>query len=303
MLGCVVSAGLCVVAETAQAEQVQPVGRAVDFTGSWQFALVNTTGEDAPQPGEHDPAWRDTRLPHDWSIGLDPVEGPHTGAGTGFLPGGLGWYRKAFTLPSRLAGKKVSIEFDGVYMDSEVYLNGVLLGRHPYGYTGFAYDLGARTDGTNVLAVKVRNQVPSSRWYSGSGIYRNVRLIVTEPTHVARHGVQVTTPDLANTVKSGYATMRVTTTAVSGTSTPAEIVSTVKDPRGRIVGRGATRTALTTEPSSAATDIRIAKPLLWSVDRPDLYTVDTEIRVHGRVVDSVSTRTGIRYFAFDPDNG
>ncbi|WP_330276108.1 DUF4982 domain-containing protein [Lentzea sp. NBC_00516] len=304
MLGFVVVAGLCAAHPVAQAEQVRPAGRSVDFTGGWQFALVNTTGEDAPQPGELDPAWRDTRLPHDWSIGLDPVEGPHTGAGTGFLPGGLGWYRKAFTLPSRLAGKKLSIEFDGVYMDSEVYLNGVLLGRHPYGYTGFAYDLDARTDGSpNVLAVKVRNQVPSSRWYSGSGIYRDVRLVVTEPAHVTRHGVQVTTPELATTIKSGFATMRVATTAVSESATEAEIVSTVRDPRGRIVGRGTTRAALAATPSTATTDIRIAGPALWSVDRPNLYTVDSEVRVRGRVVDTVSTRTGIRYFAFDPDNG
>ncbi len=289
----------------ARASHVVPAGRTVDFTGAWQFALVNTTGEDAPQPGEHDASWRDTRLPHDWSIELDPVQGPHTGAGTGFLPGGLGWYRKNFTLPPSLAGKKLSIEFDGVYMDSEVYLNGKLLGRHPYGYTGFAYELDARTDGTpNVLAVKVRNQVPSSRWYSGSGIYRDVRLVVTEPAHVTRHGVQVTTPDLETTIKSGYATMRVATTAVSENGgTAAEIVSTVKDPRGRIVGRGTARAALTAEPSTATADIRIAKPALWSVDRPNLYTVDTEIRVGGKVVDTVSTRTGIRYFAFDPDNG
>lgn len=304
VVACLAAAGLCTVQETARAEQVRPVDRSVDFTGGWRFTLVNTTGEDAPQPGEHDPAWRDTRLPHDWSIGLDPVEGPHTGAGTGFLPGGLGWYRKVFTVPPRLANKKVSIEFDGVYMDSEVYLNGVLLGRHPYGYTGFAYDLDVRTDGSpNVLAVKVRNQVPSSRWYSGSGIYRDVRLVVTEPAHVTRHGVQVTTPDLANTIKSGFATMRVATTAVGASSTPAEIVSTVKDPRGRIVGRATTHTALASEPSTVATDIKIAKPLLWSVDQPNLYTVDSEVRVRGKVVDTVSTRTGIRYFAFDPNNG
>ncbi len=302
MLGCVVVAGLCTAQAAVWAEQVRPAGRTVDFTGSWQFALVNTTGEDAPQPGEHDPAWRDTRLPHDWSIGLDPVQSPHTNAGTGFLPGGLGWYRKTFTLPRSMAGKKVSIEFDGVYMDSEVYLNGVLLGRHPYGYTGFAYDLNAHVDGTpNVLAVKVRNQVPSSRWYSGSGIYRDVRLVVTEQTRVTRHGVQVTTPDLANTIKSGFATMRVATTAVGDGQ--AEIVSTVRDPRGRIVGRGTTRAALGTTPSTATTDIRIARPSLWSVDRPQLYTVDSEIRVGGKVVDTVSTRTGIRYFGFDPDNG
>ncbi|MEU5259797.1 glycoside hydrolase family 2 TIM barrel-domain containing protein [Amycolatopsis sp. NPDC021455] len=285
---------------------MQSTGRVVDFTDAWKFLLVNRTGADAPQPGANDPAWRDARLPHDWSIGIDPAQGPNTAAATGFLPGGLGWYRKTFTLPSSMAGKKVSIEFDGVYMDSEVYLNGTLLGRHRYGYTGFAFDLSPRahTDGTpDVLAVKVRNQTPSSRWYSGSGIYRNVRLVVTEPTRVTRQGVQVTTPDLARTIKSGYATMRVATTAVSDGGAQAEILSTVKDARGQVVGTGTVRAALTAQPSTAVAEVRIDRPILWTVDQPHLYTVDTEVRVNGKTVDAVSTRTGVRYFAFDPNNG
>ncbi|KJK33514.1 beta-galactosidase, partial [Lentzea aerocolonigenes] len=182
-----------------------------------------------------------------------------------------------------------------------------LLGRHPYGYTGFAFDLGQRahTDGTpNVLVVKVRNQIPSSRWYSGSGIYRDVRLVVTEPAHVTRHGVQVTTPDLANTIKSGYATLRVAATAVSEQGdAQAEVVSTVKDANGQIVGTGTARAALAAQPRTASVDVRVDRPALWSVDRPYLYTVDTEVRVGGKVVDTVSTRTGVRYFSFDPNNG
>ena len=304
-----VTAGLCGAQGTAQAavERVEQTGRTVDFTGSWKFVLANTTGADAPQPDADSPAWRDTRLPHDWSIGLNPVQGANTNSGTGFLPGGLGWYRKTFTVPPSMAGKKVSIEFDGVYMDSEVYLNGALLGRHAYGYTGFAYDLTSRllTGGApNVLAVKVRNEVPSSRWYSGSGVYRDVRLVVTEPAHVTRHGVQVSTPDLANTIRSGYATMRVATTAVSEQSAAqADIVSTVKDANGQVVGTGTARAALAAQPRTATVDVRVNRPMLWSVERPHLYTVTTEVRIGGQVVDAVSTRTGVRYFAFHPDNG
>jgi beta-galactosidase len=294
-------------AQAAPAVQVAAAGRTVDFTESWKFLLANTTGAEAPQPDASNPAWRDVRLPHDWSIGLNPVQGANTNSGTGFLPGGLGWYRKTFTLPPSMAGKKVSIEFDGVYMDSEVYLNDTLLGRHPYGYTGFAFDLGQRahTDGTpNVLVVKVRNKIPSSRWYSGSGIYRDVRLVVTEQAHVTRHGVQVTTPDLANTVKSGYATLRVAATAVSEQGdAQADVVSTVKDANGQVVGTGTARAALTAQPRTATVDVRVDRPALWSVDRPNLYTVDTEVRVAGKVVDTVSTRTGVRYFSFDPNNG
>ncbi|WHT16426.1 glycoside hydrolase family 2 TIM barrel-domain containing protein [Crossiella sp. CA-258035] len=310
LLGCGMLAGLLsapAVAEPAAAEQIKPAGRTVDFTGGWQFSLVNTTGAEAPQPGAGDPSWRNVRLPHDWSIGLNPVQNAHTTAGTAFLPGGLGWYRKTFTLPPTVAGKKVAVEFDGVYMDAEVYLNGKLIGRHPYGYTGFALDLTphAHTNGTpDLLSVRARNQIPSSRWYSGSGIYRDVRLTVTDPVHITRHGVTVTTPDLANTIGSGFATMRVQTSAVSENSpAQAEIVATVKDATGKVVGQGTTRAELAAQPRTASTDVRIEQPVLWSAERPHLYTVDTEVRVGGKTVDTVSTRTGIRYFAFHPDNG
>ncbi len=158
-------------------------------------------GTAAPMPA-HDPAYddsarREVAVPHDWSIELTPTTDHGTSGGTGFLPGGLGWYRTTFTLPRALEAKRISVEFDGVYMDSSVYCNGRLLGEHPYGYTGFALDLTevAHTDGAtpNVLAVKVRNRLPSSRWYSGSGIYRHARLVVTDPVHVARWGTYITT--------------------------------------------------------------------------------------------------------------
>jgi beta-galactosidase len=150
--------------------------RSVDLDNDWRFALVNPTGITDPTgafAGAQDPAfddstWRVVDLPHDWSIELDPTSGPGTGtnAGTGFLQGGLGWYRKTFTLAPSLAGKRLSVEFDGVYMDSSVYFNGQLVGSHPYGYTGFSVDLTplARTDGTspNVLAVRCRTRFPAA---------------------------------------------------------------------------------------------------------------------------------------------
>ncbi|MFD8496714.1 glycoside hydrolase family 2 TIM barrel-domain containing protein [Amycolatopsis sp. NPDC059657] len=290
------------------AEAVSSASREVDFTQGWNFSLVNTTGADAPQPGTADPSWREVRLPHDWSIGLDPLASPATNAGTAFLPGGLGWYRKAFRLPRAMAGKQVSIEFDGVYMDSEVYLNGRLLGAHAYGYTGFSLDLTpfAHTDGTaDVLTVKVRNQVPSSRWYSGSGIYRAVRLVVTDPVHLTRHGIAVTTPDLANTVKAGFANVHVDATAVTthGGTQQAQVVSTVRDAGGRVVGSGSAQLALTSAPGTGGMDIRVPAPNLWSTDRPYLYTVDTELLVAGKRVDLTTTPLGIRWFVFDPAEG
>ncbi|HKE17096.1 MAG TPA: hypothetical protein VKB80_19615, partial [Kofleriaceae bacterium] len=225
----------------------------IDFTRGWKFALANPDGIDVPPafagahlPGYDDSGWRTLDVPHDWSIELDPVAGPGTTAGTGFLRGGLGFYRKTFSLPRSAAGAVVSLEFDGVYMNSEVYLNGELLGTHPYGYTGFAYDISAavHTDGTpDVVAVKVQNRLPSSRWYSGSGIYRNVRLVVTEPIHVARAGTTVTTPDVASTIGQGYADVHVATdivnAATDGTDGPddatVEVKHGIRDAHGHIV--------------------------------------------------------------------
>src|ERR1700722_5102992 len=131
-------------------------------------------------PDRHGPSRRQVLrgagAPHDWSIELAPVDNASTSSATGFLPGGLAWYRKHFTLPKSLAGQQISVEFDGVYRNSDVYLNGQLLGNHPYAYTGFSYDITglAHTDGVtpNVIAVQAMNQLPSSRWYSGSGIFR-----------------------------------------------------------------------------------------------------------------------------------
>ncbi|MDN3353781.1 glycoside hydrolase family 2 TIM barrel-domain containing protein [Actinomadura sp. DC4] len=287
------------------APQARNEARSLDFDDGWRFALVNPAGITDPtgayahaaDPGYDDSAWRRVDLPHDWSIELDPTQADGTDSGTGYLPGGLGWYRKTFTLPSRMAGRQISAEFDGVYMDSVVYLNGRQVGAHPYGYTGFAVDLaGAHTDGTpNVLAVKVQNQLPSSRWYSGSGIYRDVHLVVTDKIHVQRHGVSVTTPDLARTVEDGYANVHVRTD-VSGA---AQVVSTVKDPRGRTVG---TNTAGTGD-GTATADVRVRHPALWDTGHPNLYTLRTDVVVQGRTVDTVTTTFGIRWSAFTPQGG
>jgi beta-galactosidase len=292
-------------------------GRTSDFDAGWKFALVNKTGitdptgayANAAEPAYDDSSWRALDLPHDWSIELDPTDAAGTSSGTGFLQGGLGWYRKDFTLPRSLAGKRISVEFDGVYMDSSVYLNGKLLANHPYGYTGFPVDLTglAHTDGKtrDVLAVRVRNQLPSSRWYSGSGIYRNVHLVVTDPVHLSRHGVVATTPDLERTYPAGYGDLRVATSAVdeSGAGATAKIISTVLDTNGRAVAAGAANLALAAEAKTATTDIRVPRPKLWSITNPYLYTLRTDVVVNGRTVDSTSTSVGMRWTKLDPRQG
>ncbi|MFI6876791.1 glycoside hydrolase family 2 TIM barrel-domain containing protein [Streptomyces sp. NPDC050400] len=302
------------------ADRAGSTGRhTVPLTDGWRFALVSPDGitdptgayADAEQPGYDDGDWRRVAVPHDWSIEQTPTPEHNTTSGTGFLPGGLGWYRTTFTVPSAYAGKRISVEFDGVYMDANVYLNGELVGNHPYGYTGFALDVTdlVHSDGrtADVLAVEVRNRLPSSRWYSGSGIHRNVRLVVTEPVHVERWGTFVTTPDLAATLDRGYATVDVRTAVVnaSGAARDVTVVSTVRDPKGRRVAR--TESVLTgvgAEPKTAHDQLTIHKPQLWSVETPGhRYTLVTDLRVDGRTVDTYRTRFGIRHAAFDPDTG
>jgi beta-galactosidase len=300
-------------AGVASAHDAGARARSADFGQAWKFALVNPAGITDPtgayaraaEPGYDDSNWRTVNVPHDWSIELNPTATGGTNSGTGFLQGGLGWYRKTFTLPRSAAGKRVSVEFDGVYMDSVIYVNGRQVANHPYGYTGFAVDLTglAATDGRTptVVAVQVRNQLPSSRWYSGSGIYRTVHLVVTEADHVVRHGVFVTTPDLASTLTGGFATVRARTTVVGSGS--ATVVSTVEDARGAVVASRRSAVSLGTEPTTASTDLRLDRPVLWSMTNPYLYTLRTELVHGGRVVDTTRTRFGVRWFAFDPAGG
>jgi beta-galactosidase len=274
------------------------------FDTGWKFALVNKTDitdpmgayANAASPSYDDSSWRSIDVPHDWSIELDPVTGTGTGttSGTGFYQGGLGWYRKTFTLPASAAGKRLAVDFDGVYMDSVVYFNGVQVGAHPYGYTGFEVDLpNPKTDGSpNVLAVQVRHKQPSSRWYSGSGIYRHVHLLVQDPVHITRHGVFVTTPNLETTYPQGFATVHVATSIANPANQDVGISQTIKDAAGTVVA--ATQTGA---------DLRIDSPHLWSTDDPYLYTLTTELRVGGNVVDSVTTKFGARWFRIDPNEG
>ncbi len=169
---------------------------ALDFDFNWRFSKGNFAT--AMMPGFDDSDWRTVNVPHDWSI-----EGPFSadyGSGNGFAPGGIGWYRKHFKLDAADQGKRVVVEFDGVYHNSEVWINGQFVGRRPYGYSSFHYDLTRHVrfgDGENVIAVRVDHTTfADSRWYTGSGIYRHVRLCTTDQLHIAPWGIYVTTPEV-----------------------------------------------------------------------------------------------------------
>ena len=158
----------------------------IDLNNNWQFSM----GEDSSQ-------WNPVTLPHDWSIAL-PYSKENTASSTGFLPGGIGWYKRTFTIPANEKDRHVSIEFDGIYNNSTVWLNGQKLGERPSGYSSFSYDLTGKLifgQNENILVVKVdHSHYADSRWYTGSGIYRNVRLIKTSASYIPQWGIQVTTP-------------------------------------------------------------------------------------------------------------
>jgi len=269
----------------------------------WTF----TTGEPvgAEQQAFDDSAWRSVDLPHDWSI-----EGPYdeqaaTSGRGGYLPTGVGWYRRSFDLPDGGADRHFAIEFDGVYQNSDVWINGQHLGHRPYGYVSFHYDLTPHlVEGDNVVAVRVDNsRQPNSRWYSGSGIYRHVWLTVTDPLHVAPWGTFVTTPE----VDSARAMVDVRTRLVNdGPSTRrGELLSVVLDADGAEVERTVAPFTLTAgESRTLAQQLSVEAPALWSLDSPVLYTLRTTVLDPGaRVADETDTPFGIRHIAYDADRG
>ena len=269
----------------------------------WRFHLGDPSGAEAP--AFVDAGWRRVDLPHDWSIEGRPDTANRTGGGGGYFPAGIGWYRKTFAAPAGWRGKRVSVEFDGVYMDATVYLNGRKLATHPNGYTSFALDLTPylAVGGPNVLAVRVDNSAqPNSRWYTGSGIYRHVRLVVTEPTHVAHWGVFVTTPQVADSAARVRVRTRVSNAAGAGVN--VTVRTALLGPTGAVVGEARSDVAAPADSAAEVTqDVRVAHPALWSPDTPRLYRAVTRVVQGGRVVDEVVTPFGVRSIAWSAERG
>jgi beta-galactosidase len=269
----------------------------------WKFSLGDPSGAEALSFS--DATWRTVQLPHDWSIETAPDKNNPSGAGGGFFANGVAWYRKAFDAPPDWKGKHVTIEFDGIYRNATIYLNGQKIGAEPYGYTSFELDLTPSLNlaGRNVLAVRVDNSAqPNSRWYSGSGIYRHVRVVVTNPIHVAHWGVFVTTPE----VSEASAKVRVRTTIQMPSATAAKLAlrTDLVNSIGNIVGAAESPIEGTPAIDKELTqEVAVPNPALWSPSSPTLYRAVTRVMSNGQPIDQVTTTFGIRSLTWSAEKG
>ena len=301
--------------------------RRTDFNADWVFRLCDDTA--AIHPDYEDADWRKLNLPHDWAIEGDFSQDNPSGTGGGALPGGIGWYRKTFKIDKADEGKRIRIDFDGVYMNSTVYINGHKLGSRPYGYISFSYDLTpfVKWGMENVIAVRVDNaEQPNSRWYSGCGIYRNVWLTKLNPIHIAQWGTYVTAED----VSKNSARLMIRTTLQQEIPVPmqdsvkqangtyavfdwemiplAEVVlhSRLIDTDGNLVGEVASELQIKNDSTNEVEQELVLKnPNLWSVDTPYLYKVESLLKDKntGKILDVYHTPYGIRTFRFDAQKG
>lgn len=268
----------------------------------WRFTLGDPAG--AERPGFDDRSWRRLDLPHDWSIEGTPREDAAGGGRVGYFPSGLGWYRKAFRLPAGPTGRTAWLEFDGIYMNSDVWINGVHLGRRPFGYISLKYDITRHlVPGVNLVAVRVDNSAqPNSRWYTGSGIYRHVWMTLVDPLHVGHWGTFVSTPR----ADSAGAEVAVATRVENASEAPRRglLRSVVLDSAGREVARTESFILVPAGQSLAVEQrLTVAAPRLWSVESPHLYTLRSEVHTRLRPTDQTTTTFGIRRIAYHKDRG
>lgn len=308
------------------------------FDSDWRFHLGGALS--AEKPTFDDSKWHAIDLPHDWSIENIPgTDSPFnrdalSQVNGGFTTGGTGWYRKSFVIPEAQNTKRIVIQFDGVYMNPEIWINGVSLGSHPYGYTSFWYDI---TDHiqfgkSNVLAVKVRNEGENSRWYSGSGIYRHVWLKFLEPVHLAQWGTTITTPEIpmpkkpqtemniphgdsmwplksklyTHEINAGSAKVHIKTKVnnQSDSALKVKVITRILNAKGEESGKAESmQTIEKIGLSEFVQDVTVSKPELWSTESPTLYTAINEAYSADKLVDRIETKFGIRTVQFDIVNG
>jgi len=276
-------------------------GDAEKINNNWKFQKGDYPA--AANPAFDDSNWRDLHLPHDWSV--EGPYSPHLASCTGYLPGGVAWYRKNLDIPARKESKRIYIYFEGVYRDGEVFINGHSLGMRPNGYISFMYELTPYLNfgGENIIAVRVdHSEYADSRWYTGSGIYRDVYLITANQVHIDQWGIYYTTPE----VDAFRATMQVETTVVNHTGQQAtlNVLQELIDSDGNRVARTSGRLRISGGSSGNITqNMNIRRPQLWSVNNPYLYELKTTISQGREIVDQTVTRAGIREFEFTPESG
>ena len=295
--------------------EISTSGRTTSFDEGWLFIKDSLSGAEAPD--FNDSGWRIVSVPHDWSIEDLPgqngedIIGPFDRSaidkgGSGYMTGGTGWYRKNFIINEKDGDKTAYLQFDGVYMESDVWLNGKHLGFHPYGYTPFIYDITSYLNPpgqSNVVAVRVKNEGMNSRWYSGSGIYRHVWLALRNPVHIdVSGGIFITTP----IVTEKTAEVKVAVTIInSGTTSESIVLRTeLLGPSGKVVATVTGNSAVASGQTIEVTqDIPVQMPSLWSVEEPNLYIAKASVLINNKVVDNLSTHFGIRNIRIDSQNG
>ncbi|MGA7650860.1 MAG: sugar-binding domain-containing protein, partial [Terracidiphilus sp.] len=312
-------------AAAAWPADAQGLNRALPFNDGWRFHRGDAPGADAAS--FDDSAWRTLDVPHDWTIedlatradegrgaewtgGVTPLRtGPfdiYESEGqmaTGWTVGGIGWYRKTFAKPELPPGGKAELRFEGVYMNSDVWLNGVLLGNHPYGYTEFAYDITPRLqDGENIIAVQVKNTGKNSRWYSGSGIFRKVWLNTYGELRIPAHGVYATMPEVA--ADAALVNIEVTVENGASAARQATVRARLLDASGAVAGEANAAVTVDANNSTAATcAIRLASPHLWSPADPHLYRGEVIVEADHKVVHATALNIGVRKVEIDAVNG
>lgn len=278
------------------------------FNSNWKFNLGDARGAEAKI--FDDAKWDLISVPHDYSI-IQAYD-KSLEAESGYLPGGIGWYRKYFTLGSDMEGKKIRLDFDGVYNNATVYVNGVEVGNHPYGYTPFSFDITDHLNvgEENVIAVKVDHKTPSSRWYSGSGIYRDVFLTVTNPVHVDLHGQKIEMPKMKDELNKEV-TLKVKTAVSNETEQNANVKLSYKvyekGNENEVVATFETADATAVNANSNATiesEFKTTKaPKLWDINQGNLYVLKTEVKNGETIVDTIEETIGFRHYEMDKNNG
>jgi beta-galactosidase len=294
------TAMLLILATTALVAKPQ-FGKADLFNHNWRFALTDT--KEGANPALNDSKWRTLDIPHDWSI--EGTYSPDKASCTGYLPGGIGWYRKSFTIDEDKRGQKVYVYFEGIYNRSEVYINGHLVGKRPNGYISFMYDLTPHInyDKPNTIAVRVdHSQSADSRWYSGSGIYRDVYLVYANPLHINNWGIYAY-PSMAEKEK-GILQVEVELKNELAQAKNVTITNELVSPYGDIKAKSKGNIkVITSGTATYKTSLNVPNPNLWSIDNPSLYKLVTKVYIDGKLIDESTTTTGFRKFTFDPNKG